>query len=104
MTGGSNGRRKFRPTIENLEGRLTPANNFYVVPGAANVTTRLQFDFSGRSGGGNDEFGIYVLDNAKGDVGGVPLTSFKYPDAVFHSAGRQVIFETSAAPGAHRTI
>jgi cyclophilin family peptidyl-prolyl cis-trans isomerase len=95
---------RFRPQLEELEPRALPSGDFFVVPGTPGTTTAVHFDWTVRDAAFFNEVGIYQVDNARGDVGGVAPGSARYAQAVLNNGTRQTIFDSGTGVGTQRTI
>jgi cyclophilin family peptidyl-prolyl cis-trans isomerase len=95
---------RFRPRLEELEPRALPSGDFFVVPGTPGTTTAVHFDWTVRDAAFFNEVGIYQVDNARGDVGGVAPGSARYAQAVLNNGTRQTIFDSGNGVGTERTI
>src|SRR5262249_40355570 len=120
--------RSFRPLLEQLEARellasnltspvlpaatrshaASPApaftNSSFLVPGAANQTTTVQFTWNNGVPTVGDEIGVYVVQDAKGTVNGVAPTSSNYASTVLKDSSHQIIFDKGTGIGTTRTL
>lgn len=96
--------RCYRPRLEILEDRLTPAsfNDFYVVPGASTVQVPVHFNWDFRGAAFNNSLIVYTVTNLQGEVLGTAPTEEGYARSVATVA--QTVFRPGEGTGTQRTI
>lgn len=87
--------------IESLESRIALANDFFVVPGTSG-SVDVEFHWTFRQAAYNNEFGVYAVDNADGQVSGIDPGEAGYAAAVAQRA--QVIFRSGSGAGARSEL
>lgn len=100
----NNNTRRYRPRLEMLEDRLTPAsfNDFYVVPGANTDQVPVHFHWDFRGAAFNNSLIVYTVTNLQGEVLGTAPTEDGYARAV--STVAQTVFRPGEGTGTQRTI
>jgi cyclophilin family peptidyl-prolyl cis-trans isomerase len=95
-------RRASRPVLEELEPRLPPASDFFVVPGAAGEPVAVRFNWLRREAVLNNEIGFYRVEDEAGRVGGLLPGQAGYAQAALSSA--QVVFRSGQGAGAANAL
>src|SRR5262245_3586062 len=85
-------RRPSRPVLEELEPRLPPASDFFVVPGAAGESVAVRFDWLRREAAFNNEIGVYRVEDEAGRVAGLLPGQDGYAQAALSAA--RVVFSS----------
>src|SRR4051812_40122219 len=95
-------RRATRLRLEELEPRLSPASDFFVVGGAAGAPTVVRFDWLRRDAAFNNEIGAYRVQDEAGRVAGLLPGQAGYAQAALSEA--QVIFRSGQGTGAANAL
>lgn len=91
-----------RPRLEELEPRLPPATDLFVVAGTAGAATGVRFDWVMRLAAFNNEIGVYRVADDAGTVAGLRPGQAGYADAAL--ANGQVVFRAGQGTGATATL
>jgi cyclophilin family peptidyl-prolyl cis-trans isomerase len=97
-----------RPTVrsprqlEELDPRVVPANDLFLVPGAAGTPTAVRFDYVSRGSDMPCEIGVVRIDDGLGTVNGLAPGAPGYAAAALARA--RVLFAPGAGAGAQQTV
>lgn len=97
-------RNRYKPKVENLEDRITPTADFFVVPGQIGDTTPVMFTWESSSAAFNNTLIVYEVDDTSGSVNGVAPTDVNYVDTLVRSGRIQTVFQTGQTAGTIRTF
>lgn len=95
-------RRRTRLHVEELEARLPPANDFFLVPGNVGEDVAVTFSWLRREAVFANEFGVFVVDDADGTLNGLRPEDPGYALAAFSSG--EVVLASGTGPGDRRTL
>jgi cyclophilin family peptidyl-prolyl cis-trans isomerase len=79
-------------------------SSVYTVPGAFGSAQHITLHWASRNAAFDNEFGVFAVSDANGDVNGIAPGSAGYAAAALNSSSRRILFAQGQTQGATKTI